>query len=137
MNKFKSPVSQEKIVLDHLRTVGHITNMEANIVHGIRSVSRRITELQRRGYDIKKTTCHDATGQRYTKYELAGQLEVGSRVEVRRLLPPPADLVGNGCYQIGDKGTVKRLFENNTALVLFDGEDGNLYVNIPELKVID
>lgn len=59
---------QTQIVLDHITTVGHITNVEAQAVHKIRSVSSRISELQRAGFHIAKRTCYDVTGQRYTRY---------------------------------------------------------------------
>ena len=36
---------QTQIVLDHILDVGHITNVEAQAVHKIRSVSSRISEL--------------------------------------------------------------------------------------------
>ena len=62
---------QTELVLSHLIVVGHISNVEANAVHGIRSVSSRISELKKAGYKIDKTTKHDMTGQRYTSYSLA------------------------------------------------------------------
>jgi len=59
-------------VLDHLVREGTITNMEANIVLKVRSVSRRITDIQRAGYSVAKLRCKDSTGQRYVKYALLG-----------------------------------------------------------------
>lgn len=62
---------QSRIVLNHLRAVGSITNVEANAVHGIRSVSRRITELRDKGgFEIDKEFKKDFTGQRYVRYSM-------------------------------------------------------------------
>lgn len=61
---------QATAVLRHLRDAGSITNVEANAVLRVRSVSRRITELQDHGVRIRKETKYDSTGQRYTRYYL-------------------------------------------------------------------
>lgn len=61
---------QAKIVLRHLQTVGNITNVEANAVHRIRSLSRRVTELKHAGYKIDKKRRKDVTGQFYVRYAL-------------------------------------------------------------------
>jgi hypothetical protein len=61
---------QAKIVLAHLQAVGHISNVEANAVLKVRSVSRRITELQSYGHRVTKEHKKDSTGQRYVKYTL-------------------------------------------------------------------
>lgn len=61
---------QAKRVLDHLNTAGSVTNVEANAVLKVRSVSRRITEIRDAGYDIKKSFSRDSTGQRYVRYSL-------------------------------------------------------------------
>ncbi|MDR6455519.1 helix-turn-helix domain-containing protein [Variovorax paradoxus] len=62
---------QARIVLNHLKNVGSITNVEANAVHRIRSLSRRITELQATdSYRIEKEFKKDFTGQRYVRYSL-------------------------------------------------------------------
>lgn len=62
---------QAHAVLNHLKASGSITNVEANAVLRVRSVSRRITELQEHGIRISKETKRDSTGQRYTRYYLA------------------------------------------------------------------
>lgn len=59
-------------VLAHLMTAGSISNVEANAVHRVRSVSRRITEINR-AYPglVLKEQKRDVTGQRYVRYTLA------------------------------------------------------------------
>jgi hypothetical protein len=57
-------------VLSHLQSVGSITNVEANAVHRVRSLSRRITEIQDAGVRIAKTRRRDVTGQVYVRYSL-------------------------------------------------------------------
>lgn len=57
-------------VLNHLRTAGSITNVEAHAVLRVRSVSRRITELIAIGIPIRKEMKRDSTGQRYVRYYL-------------------------------------------------------------------
>lgn len=61
---------QARAVLNHMKTAGSITNVEANAVLRVRSVSRRITELRDCGYRIRKETKYDSTGQRYVRYYL-------------------------------------------------------------------
>ena len=61
---------QAATVLSHLRKVGSITNVEANAVHRIRSLSRRISELGHAGVQIEKLQRRDLTGQRYVRYQL-------------------------------------------------------------------
>jgi len=61
---------QAHIVLNHLTKAGSITNVEANAVLRVRSVSRRITELRDAGFRIRKEFKKDTTGQRYVRYYL-------------------------------------------------------------------
>lgn len=73
---------QASRVYDHLLRAGSITNVEANAVHRVRSVSRRITEIQegmlhatwrllgKQSIHIQKEFRRDATGQRYVRYHL-------------------------------------------------------------------
>lgn len=61
---------QARTVLSHLQRAGSITNVEANAVHCVRSVSRRITELRGHGLDIRKEHRRDTRGQRYVRYVL-------------------------------------------------------------------
>jgi hypothetical protein len=62
---------QAVTALRHLINVGSITNVEANAVHRIRSLSRRITEIADAGVDIDKDYRKDVTGQRYVRYSIA------------------------------------------------------------------
>jgi hypothetical protein len=64
---------QAHVVLKHLQEVGSITNVEAHMVHKIRSVSRRITEISDAGYAISKQRRSDATGQKYVRYAYLGK----------------------------------------------------------------
>lgn len=61
---------QASRVLAHLQSVGSITNVEANAVHRVRSLSRRITEIGEAGYKIAKVRRKDVTGQAYVRYSL-------------------------------------------------------------------
>lgn len=66
---------QAQKVLDHLNSVGSISNVEANAVHRVRSLSRRITEigdaLYGTGFRVRKEFKRDVTDQRYVRYSLA------------------------------------------------------------------
>jgi len=62
---------QTQIVANHLKATGSITAVEANAVHRIRSVSRRISELLDNGYVIRKEHKRDVNNQRYVRYVLA------------------------------------------------------------------
>lgn len=71
MNPSASNLSpQARIVLNHLQAVGSITAVEASAVHRVRSVSRRITEINDEGFRIRKEHKRDVNGQRYVRYVL-------------------------------------------------------------------
>lgn len=57
-------------MLRHLQTRGSITPMEALGVYKISRLAARIEELRSNGYRIKSDTKYDATGTRYTSYQL-------------------------------------------------------------------
>jgi len=61
---------QAQTILRHLQSVGSITNVEANAVHRVRSLSRRITEIRGAGHTINKLRRRDCTGQIYVRYSL-------------------------------------------------------------------
>lgn len=63
---------QAQTVLTHLANVGPLTGVEAEAVHRIRHLPRRIADLKAAGFDIRTTLKRDATGQRYARYELVG-----------------------------------------------------------------
>lgn len=64
---------QERTVLRHLKTVGSITSVEANALHRIRSLSRRITTLRSAGHPIKAVLKQDVNKQRYARYYYMGK----------------------------------------------------------------
>ena len=67
---------QALIVMLHLALEGSITNMEAHTVLKVRSVSSRISELQKVGVRIKKEYRTDSVGQRYVRYILDSPITV-------------------------------------------------------------
>jgi hypothetical protein len=67
--RFGSP--QVRKVYNHLKSEGSITNVEAQNVHKIRALPRRISDLEEKhGVSIGRQHKTDVTGQRYTKYFL-------------------------------------------------------------------
>lgn len=72
LNKPLSP--QAVRVLNHMKAAGSISNVEANAVHRVRSVSRRMTEivaaLEGSGFKVEKQFKRDVTNQRYVRYSL-------------------------------------------------------------------
>jgi DNA-binding HxlR family transcriptional regulator len=68
----KQLTPQAGIILSHLRRAGSITQREAILDHSIQSLTRRITELNDKGYRTKREDRHHPlTGQRYARYSLA------------------------------------------------------------------
>lgn len=62
-------MSQNVILLQHLKKVRSISQREALIDHGIQSLTKRISELRSFGYNIKTVhKKHPITGQRYARY---------------------------------------------------------------------
>lgn len=71
MTTKREPLYQMDLaVLEHLRKVGHITNMEANTVLKCRAVPKRVSKLRQHGYPITREFKRDTTGQRYARYVL-------------------------------------------------------------------
>ena len=67
----KRPLApQVAAVLRHLQVAGSISNVEAQAVHRIRALPRRIRDLVEAGIPIRKERRQDATGQRYVRYYL-------------------------------------------------------------------
>jgi hypothetical protein len=62
---------QAALVLRHLQTQGHITPVEAAMVHRIRHLPSKVFELKRSGYPVVTALKVDMTGQRYARYTLA------------------------------------------------------------------
>lgn len=67
-------LTQVQKLLRHLRQTGTITNMEAQAIHKIRALPRRISDLEEMGYDIRRQHKTDTTGQRYVRYHFHGRL---------------------------------------------------------------
>lgn len=64
-------MSQDEIVLRHLKEVGTITCMEAHMIYKIRSLTSVIARLKRRhGLMIDSILKKDLNGQRYVRYKL-------------------------------------------------------------------
>ncbi|MGC3025860.1 helix-turn-helix domain-containing protein [Burkholderia sp. DN3021] len=64
-------MTQEDKILKHLRTAGSITQREALMDLSIQSLTRRITTLRDRGFNIHGVPkIHPLTRQRYMRYVL-------------------------------------------------------------------
>jgi hypothetical protein len=64
-------MTQNQMLLGHLRRTGSITMREALLDHGIQCLTKRIQELRDAGWQIKsERKLHPITGQRYTRYRL-------------------------------------------------------------------
>jgi hypothetical protein len=62
-------MSQNEIIINHIRRAKSISQREALIDHGIQSLTKRISELRSMGYKIKTVhKKHPITGQRYARY---------------------------------------------------------------------
>ncbi|MCL8384141.1 MULTISPECIES: helix-turn-helix domain-containing protein [Xanthobacter] len=64
--------SQTQLLLDHFRVKGSISGIEAQALYRIRSLSRRINDLEARGYIFARSEEKDPTEQRYTRYHFIG-----------------------------------------------------------------
>ena len=61
---------QTAAILKHLVDVGTITNVEAQAIYKSRSLTKRISEIRKAGYDVKSEWRRDNTNQRYVRYWL-------------------------------------------------------------------
>lgn len=60
---------QQRVIMDHLKYQGSITHLEAQSLHRIYSLAKRISELIREhGVSITKKWRTDVTGKRYIRY---------------------------------------------------------------------
>lgn len=67
-------ISQEKIVLHHLRTHKGLTSYEAFVKYQITRLSAHILNLRKDGYQIDSIWEHnDNTGTRFVRYVLMGE----------------------------------------------------------------
>lgn len=64
-------MSQNQIILKHLKKAKSISQREAIVDYSIQSLSKRISELRSLGHNIvTKHKKHPITGQRYARYFL-------------------------------------------------------------------
>ncbi|WP_322996987.1 helix-turn-helix domain-containing protein [Castellaniella sp.] len=69
------PKSQLTLLIEHLKKKGSISGIEAAALFRIRSLSRRINDLEARGHRIERVQAEDTTGQRYVRYYLVPSSE--------------------------------------------------------------
>ena len=62
---------QAELVLNHIRSQGSITGVEAEAVHKVRHLPSRIFEIKKSGIAVVTEFKLDATGQRYARYSEA------------------------------------------------------------------
>lgn len=63
---------QAKVVFNHIRRTGSITQREAILDHSIQSLTRRISELNAYGIAVdRELKHHPLTDQRYARYRFA------------------------------------------------------------------
>lgn len=62
--------TQTAQILEHLKTKGSITQVEASALYKSRSLTRRITDIRQSGHNVKSEWKTDPTGQRYVRYHL-------------------------------------------------------------------
>lgn len=65
--------TQTSLLLDHFKVTPNISNMEAWNLYGIRSITRRITDLKEMGYVIHSERRVAPNGQRYVRYHFVHQ----------------------------------------------------------------
>ena len=69
--KRKTGMTQNQLILKHLKKTGSITQREAIVDYSIQSLTKRISELREAGHNIiSHFKYHPITGQRYARYEL-------------------------------------------------------------------
>lgn len=64
-------VSQNEVILMHMKRAGSISQREAIVDYSIQSLTKRISELRDSGHKIRtEFKKHPVTGQRYARYFL-------------------------------------------------------------------
>jgi len=67
----KTGLTQNQIILKHLKKAGSITVREALVDYSVASLTKRIAELREQGYEIISTPkFHPITQQKYVRYTL-------------------------------------------------------------------
>lgn len=64
------PKSQPELLADHFKTRPSISGIEAAALYRIRSLHRRILDLEAKGFEFMRERRTDPTGQRYVRYHL-------------------------------------------------------------------
>ena len=64
---------QTEQLLDHFRSVKSISALEAQGMFLIRSLSRRINDLEAKGHKFFREQKRDTRGQRYVRYHYIGR----------------------------------------------------------------
>jgi hypothetical protein len=72
------PQSQTTMLLDHFRVKRDISAQEAHGMFRIRSLSRRINDLEAQGHRFSRVQRTDTTGQRYVRYFYLGKGETAA-----------------------------------------------------------
>lgn len=70
------PVMQKRQtdwLLDHFKRAPSISGQEAAAMFRIRSLPRRILDLEAAGHRFSRETRYDTTGQRYVRYHYLGK----------------------------------------------------------------
>lgn len=64
-------MTQNEIILKHLKKAGSITVREAIVEYSIQSLTKRIQELREAGHEVvSNVKFHPITRQKYTRYTL-------------------------------------------------------------------
>jgi uncharacterized protein (DUF2344 family) len=69
--KRRTGMTQNEIILKHLKKAGSITVREAIVEYSIQSLTKRIQELREAGHEVvSNVKFHPVTRQKYTRYTL-------------------------------------------------------------------
>jgi len=72
--KRKTGMTQIDKIIKHMQKTGSITAREAYIDYGIQNFSARLAEIKEAGYRlVRAAKVHPTTGQKYSRYYLAGK----------------------------------------------------------------
>lgn len=63
-------MTQNEMLLHHMRVHGSITTMEAFSLYGVTRLSARIWELRKAGHNVIKTMETNKNGKTYARYAL-------------------------------------------------------------------
>ena len=67
----KTGMTQNQIIMKHLKKAGSITVREAMVEYSVQSLTKRVQELREAGHAILSTVkYHPVTGQKYVRYTL-------------------------------------------------------------------